>query len=90
MKITHILLTATTVSVIAVGVLFKFGLDEIREQAKKEREFEAWKKAELYSIQRAQDIVTNKIMNGDYDGMSLGEILSDMEFYRIASLEEKK
>lgn len=89
MKITHVLLAATTASVIAVGVLFKLGLDEIREEAKREREFEAWKQAELYSIQRAQDIVTEKIMNGEYDGESLGKVLSDMEFYRIAALEER-
>lgn len=91
MKITTILLTATTASVIAVGVLFKIGLDEIKKETKKREEIQAWKQAEIDSIRRANEIVTEKIMRGDYDSAdrNLGHVFSDMEFYRIAIREEQ-
>ena len=38
MKTTSILLTATAASVIAVGVLFKIGLDEIKKETVKRQE----------------------------------------------------
>ena len=89
MKTTSILLTATAASVIAVGVLFKIGLDEIKRETVKRQEIQAWKEAELASIRRSASIVEEKIMNGDYDGKSMAAVISDMEFYRIAAREEQ-
>jgi hypothetical protein len=89
MKTTTILLTATTASVIAVGVLFKIGLDEIKKETVKRQEIQAWKEAELASIRQSSAIVNEKIWNGDYDGKPLADVFSDMEFYRIAIREEQ-